>query len=192
MKLFPLECIFFEKLELKLCWETERCIKFPMFKDKNRALKEPTWKQIEPQTLKLRNSHFNRELQSENLFAREAWLHPSAHKSFSLTEYANYRCDTVQATNCNKTDSDHARPIQSTEVRSWKHDLRIMIFISQSPLPRLIQVTQVVSPVTCSTVSVADAIAYTYIKLGSKDKYENAPSQFNSAGISRVKANSIL
>ena len=27
-RLFPPECILCEKLELKLCWKTERCIKF--------------------------------------------------------------------------------------------------------------------------------------------------------------------
>ena len=42
--LFPPECIFCEKLELKLCGKTEWCIKFPMFKDEYGALKEPTWK----------------------------------------------------------------------------------------------------------------------------------------------------
>ena len=43
--------------------------------------------------------------------------------------------------------------------------------------------TKVVSPATWSTVSVVDAVAYIYIELGCKDKYEDAPSQFNSAGI---------
>ena len=117
MQLFPPECIFFEKLELKLCRETERCVKFLILKDKDGALKEPTCKQIRPQALELRNSRFHRELQSENLFAREAQLHLSARKSFNL-KYANYRRDTVRATNCNKTDTDQGRPIESTEVRS--------------------------------------------------------------------------
>lgn len=44
MRLFPSECIFFEKPELKLCGKTPRCIKFPMFKDEDGALREPTWK----------------------------------------------------------------------------------------------------------------------------------------------------
>ena len=43
--------------------------------------------------------------------------------------------------------------------------------------------SKVVSPVTWFIVSVADAVAYTNIKLGSKDKHEDAPSQFNSGGI---------
>ena len=42
--LFPPECIFCEKLQLKLCGKTEWCIKFPMFKDEYGALKKPTWK----------------------------------------------------------------------------------------------------------------------------------------------------
>lgn len=92
MQLFRQQCIFFEKLELKLYEETERCVKFPMFKDNDGALKEAAWKQIEPQTLELHNSSFHRELQSENLFGREVQLHPSARKSFNLM-YANYRRD---------------------------------------------------------------------------------------------------
>ena len=154
-----------------------------MFKDKNGALNELAWKQIEPQTLELRNSRFHRELQSETLLReRPSLIRPLASVHLNL-KCANYRRDPVRATNCNKTDADKARSIQSTEVRSWKHELRTTIFRSWSPLPRLTQVSKVVSPVTCSTVSVADAVAYTYIKLGSKDKYEDAPSQFNSSGI---------
>ena len=59
MWLFPRECNFFLNLELKLFGGTERCVMFPMFKDKDRALKEPTWKQIEPQVLELPNSRFH-------------------------------------------------------------------------------------------------------------------------------------
>lgn len=40
-KLFPPECIFCEKLELKLSRKTERCITFSIF-DKEGATKEPT------------------------------------------------------------------------------------------------------------------------------------------------------
>lgn len=56
MGLFPPECIFCEKLELKSCGKTERCVKFPVFKDKDRALKEPTWKQIEPRQERITRS----------------------------------------------------------------------------------------------------------------------------------------
>ena len=53
IRLFPPKCIFCEKLELKLSGKTERCIKFPMFKTEDGALKELTWKQIEPRALEL-------------------------------------------------------------------------------------------------------------------------------------------
>ena len=69
MGLFLPECIFCEKLELRSCGKTERCVKFPMFMDKNGALKEPTWKQIEPLALALGNSCLHREVQGEDLFA---------------------------------------------------------------------------------------------------------------------------
>ena len=46
IRLFPPECTFCEKLELKLSGKTERCIKFPMFKTKDEALKDPTSKQL--------------------------------------------------------------------------------------------------------------------------------------------------
>ena len=70
MRLFPSQCIFCEKLELKLQGKTERCVKFPMFKDKDGALKEPTWKQIELRALKLGNSGLHRKVKGEALFAR--------------------------------------------------------------------------------------------------------------------------
>ena len=35
IRLFSPECIFCEKLEVKLHGKTERCINFPMFKDKD-------------------------------------------------------------------------------------------------------------------------------------------------------------
>lgn len=108
MRLFPPECIFCEKLELKSCGKTERCIKFAMFKDKDGALKEPSWKQIEPRALELDNSRLHRKVQGEDLFAREAQFHPSCRKSFNL-KYANYLRDTARATNCDKTDTDQDR-----------------------------------------------------------------------------------
>ena len=91
MRPFPPECIFCEKLELKLCGKTERCVKFPMFKGKDGALKEPTWKQIEPPALELGNSRLHRKIQGEDPFAREAQFHPSCRKSYNL-KYANITC----------------------------------------------------------------------------------------------------
>lgn len=80
MRLSPPECIFCEKLELKLCGKTERCVKFPIFKDKDGAPKEPTWKQIEPRALELGNSRLHRKVQGKDLFARDAQFHLSCRK----------------------------------------------------------------------------------------------------------------
>lgn len=107
-RLFPPECIFCEKLELKSCGKTERCIKFPMFKDKDGALKELTWKQIEPRALELGNSRLHRKVQGEDLFAREAQFHPSCRSSFNL-KYVNHLRDTARATKRDKTETDQDR-----------------------------------------------------------------------------------
>ena len=76
-----------------------------MFMDKNGALKEPTWKQIEPLALALGNSCLHREVQGEDLFAWEAQFHSSCRKSSNL-KYANYLRDTARAPSCDKTDTD--------------------------------------------------------------------------------------
>ena len=98
MGLFPPECIFCEKLELKSCGKTERCIKFPVFKDKDGALKELTWKKIEPRALELGNSHLHRKVQGEDLFAREAQFHPFCCKSCKAAKYEIQKPSTWRAT----------------------------------------------------------------------------------------------
>ena len=108
MRLFSPECIFCEKLEVKLHGKTERCMKFPIFKGKDGALKEPTWKQIEPRALELGNNRLHRKVQGEDLFAREAQFHPSCRNSFSL-KYINYLRDTARDLNCDKTETDQER-----------------------------------------------------------------------------------
>ena len=108
MGLFPPECIFCEKLELKLSGKTERCIKFAMFKDKDGVLQEPTWKQIESRALELGNRRLHRMVQGEDLFAREAHFHPSCRKSFNL-KYVSYQRDTAKATSCDTTDTEQDR-----------------------------------------------------------------------------------
>ena len=107
-RLFPPECIFCEKLEIKSYWKKEQCSKFPMFKDKDGTLKEPTWKQIEPRALELGDSRLHRKVQGEDLFAREAQFHPSCRNSFNL-KYANYLRDTARATKFEQSESDQDR-----------------------------------------------------------------------------------
>lgn len=53
-QLFPPECIFCQKLELKVLGKTERCTKFSIFKNKDGVFKEPTWKQVEPRAQRTR------------------------------------------------------------------------------------------------------------------------------------------
>ncbi len=98
MQLFPPECIFCQTVELKVSRNTERCIKFAVFKDKDGTLKEPTWKQVEPRALELGNIHLHRIVQGEDLFAREAQFHQTCRRSFNL-KYDKHLPDTAQATN---------------------------------------------------------------------------------------------
>ena len=54
IQLFPPECIFCGRREMKRSGKTERCIKFPVFKCTDGALKEPTWKQVDPSIPRIR------------------------------------------------------------------------------------------------------------------------------------------
>ena len=104
--LFPPECIFCNKLEVKVSGSTERCINFAVFKDKKGMLKEPTWKQIETRALELGDSSLYGRVQGEDLFAREAKYHQSCRKSFNL-KYLNHQRYKDQGAN-RVTDSDQA------------------------------------------------------------------------------------
>ena len=65
--LFPPECIFCQKLQIKISWKTERCMKFPVYKDK-----QPTWKQIESRSVEMDDTRLLRMVQGQDLFAKEA------------------------------------------------------------------------------------------------------------------------
>ena len=47
-QMFPPECTFCDKLEVKVFGKTERCSRFPVYKNLGGSFKEPTRKQIEP------------------------------------------------------------------------------------------------------------------------------------------------
>ena len=106
-QLFPPECIFCAKVEVKTSGKTERCQKFPVFKDKDGTLKHPTWKQIEPRALELGMHHLHRMVQGEDLFAREANFHQSCRKTFNL-KYTTHIRDAAQSTN-RTMDTDQDR-----------------------------------------------------------------------------------
>ena len=87
--LFPPECIFCDKLEVKVSGKTERCTKFAVFKTKAGSIKDPSWKQITLRALEMNIQSLSRKVQGEDLFAREANFHPSCRKSFNL-KYLNH------------------------------------------------------------------------------------------------------
>lgn len=96
--LFPQECIFCQRLEVKVAGKTERCIKF----------REPTWKQIETRAIELGNYRLHRMVHGEDLFAREANFHNSCRKSFNL-QYINHVRNTSRATNRLSTETEEHR-----------------------------------------------------------------------------------
>ena len=61
---------------MKVSGQTERCGKFPVFKDKDVTLEEPTWKQVESQYLELGLHRLHRMVKGEHLFAREEKFPP--------------------------------------------------------------------------------------------------------------------
>ena len=77
---------------MKVFGNTERCSKFPVFKDKDGTLKEPTWKQAESRSLQLELYRLHRMVQGEDLFAREKNFHQSCRKSLNL-KYINHLRD---------------------------------------------------------------------------------------------------
>nr|XP_002737277.1 PREDICTED: protocadherin Fat 2-like [Saccoglossus kowalevskii] len=96
MYMFPPECIFCGKQEVKVSGKTERCSKFSVFKDNSGTLYEPTWKQIESRALEVGNISLHRMVQGEYLFEREANSHQSCRKSFNL-QYVNHMRDKSQS-----------------------------------------------------------------------------------------------
>ena len=60
---------------MKVSGKTERCGKFPVFKDKDGTLKEPTWKQVESRSLELGLHRLHCMVQGKDLFAREEIFH---------------------------------------------------------------------------------------------------------------------
>jgi hypothetical protein len=83
-QLFPPECMFCEKLEIKVSGKTERPIKFLSWKHK-----EPAWKSIESQALELGKTRLYRQVKGKDLFAVEAQFHSECRMSFT-TEYRNH------------------------------------------------------------------------------------------------------
>jgi len=105
VQMFPPDCIFCGKLEVKVSGKTERCIKFPVFKDKGGGLKDPTWKQIEPRAFELGLHQLHRMVQGADLFAREAKCHRTCHISFNL-KYTNHLRDAAKS-HVTDTEENH-------------------------------------------------------------------------------------
>ncbi|KAG0712094.1 hypothetical protein GWK47_002151 [Chionoecetes opilio] len=83
-QLFPPECMFFEKFEIKVSGKTERPIKFLSWKHK-----EPAWRSTESQALELGKTRLYRQVKGKDLFAVEAQFHSECRMSCT-TEYRNH------------------------------------------------------------------------------------------------------
>ena len=96
--------------ECKYKGKTEHCIKFAVFKEKEKkSLLEPRWKQIEPHAPALGEIRLFCLVQGQDLFTREAQFHQLCRNSFNL-RYINH---IAKESNCEldpKTaDSDEKR-----------------------------------------------------------------------------------
>ena len=126
-QLFPPECIFCGKLEVKVWGKTERCIKFPVYKAKEGALKEPTWKQITPQACELGLHPLHRMVQGEDLFAREANYHQSCRKSFNL-KFAKHKgvISRGKALDTNPVNETEQAPMAAAHHMAFKAVLDVI------------------------------------------------------------------
>ena len=77
---------------MKVSGKTERYGKFPVFKDRDGILKEPTWYQVGSRSLELGLHCLHRMVQGEDMFAREENFHQSCRNSFNL-KYINHLRD---------------------------------------------------------------------------------------------------
>ena len=79
-----------------------------MHKNIGGSFKEPTWKQIEPQALKLGLYRLHRTVHGKDRFAKVANFHPSCRKSFNL-QYMNHAQNQQNAeTDANQNDKTAA------------------------------------------------------------------------------------
>ena len=79
LQLFPPECIFCEKLQIKVSGKTERPIKFLSWKHK-----EPAWKDIESQAMELGKTRLFRQVKGKDLFAAKVQFQSESRMAFSL------------------------------------------------------------------------------------------------------------
>ena len=82
--LFPAECIFCNKVRLKIKGTTESLIKFASWKNR-----DPPWKNIESRAREMKKDSLHCKVQGHDLFAVEAQYHASCRNAFN-TEYKNY------------------------------------------------------------------------------------------------------
>jgi len=97
--LFPPECIFCDKLEIKGSdRKTERPVAFSSW-----TKRENAWQEIEPRAKKMGMVQLYRRVQNEYLFAVEAKHHPSCFRSFR-TAFANYERGAQRAEGSKDTE----------------------------------------------------------------------------------------
>ena len=88
--IFPPECIFCGKLEIKVKSKTQRPTMVTSWKGK-----PPAWRNIESQALELGDMHLYRQVQGKDLFAAEAKYHQFCRNIFT-TKYRNHVRDEAQ------------------------------------------------------------------------------------------------
>ena len=105
-RVFPPECIFCEKCDIKInagkSRRTERCTTFPVFQESYGGLKGESWRQIEPRALEMCKMRLHRLVQGEDLFAREAKFHKTCLSSFKL-DYLSHCRKQIKEEECPST-----------------------------------------------------------------------------------------
>ena len=96
--LFPPECIYCDKIEIKTSGKTERPIKFTL---------TSAWSPIESEAEKIGKTSLARKVRGFDLSAVEAKYHGSCHRSFK-TEYHNF-IRAQERAKVNRTDTEQAR-----------------------------------------------------------------------------------
>lgn len=114
-RLFPQQCLFCGKQEVKVSGETEQCINFTVFKDKAGAVKDPSWKQVKPRVQELGLNDLHHMVQGEDLFTREARFHHSCRKAFNL-KYINLLREKARATIETEQDRKAAAHLKALNV----------------------------------------------------------------------------
>ena len=106
---------------MKASGKTERCDKFPVFKDNDGTVKGPTQKQVESRSLELGLHRVHRMVQGKDLFARDENSHQSCRKSFNL-KYINHSVvlDSIQDRVIEHNEIVQLASLRISTYMSWR------------------------------------------------------------------------